>query len=212
MLVYYATVVDTKDPKGLGRVQVKLRGFPADVVLTDGWLRMLQPAASASTGFVFLPEVNDEVAVLRGQDDSLESMLILGSVYNGKNKPVYSNKDGDNITKEIRTKAGNAITFTDKNGEEAVVITTAGAKITVSLSNKDKGAVLVEGADKVTIKATTDLAIEAQNVKITASKSLEMAGNADVKVKGGTMDVSGTQVNVKGSGPVAISGAMVDIG
>ena len=212
MLVYYATVVDTKDPQGLGRVQVKLRGFPSDVQLTDAWLRMIQPAASASTGFVFLPEKDDEVAVLRGQGDSLESMLILGSVYNGKRKPKYSNDDGENITKEIRTKAGNAITFTDKGGEEAVVITTAGAKITISLSNKDKGAVLVEGADKVTIKATTDLAIEAQNVKITASKSLELGGSTEVKVKGGTMDVSGTQVNVKGSGPVAISGAMVDIG
>jgi len=112
-LVYYALVTDTKDPLGLGRVAVKLKGFPADVTLTDIWLRMVMPAANNLTGIVWLPEVGDEVAVLRAGGDTLEGMLILGAVYNGTNLPIYKNADGDNITKEFRTKAGNAITFTD---------------------------------------------------------------------------------------------------
>lgn len=212
-LVYYANVVDTKDPLELGRVQVKLRGFPAEVAMADVWLRMLQPAASASTGFLFLPEVDDEVAVLRASDDAIETMLILGPVYNGKNKPIYSNKDGDNITKEIRTKAGNAITITDKAGEEAIVITTAGTKITVSMANKDNGAVLIEGADKVTVKATTELAIEAKSVKITASDALEMTGTNTVKMSGGDLDVSGSKMlKMNGTSGVTIGGATVDIG
>lgn len=211
-LVYYATVVSTKDPRSLGRVQVKLRGFPADVEMKDVWLRMLTPHATNQSGFVFLPEEGDEVAVLRAADDNVDAMLILGAVYNGKSKPKYSNSDGKNITKEIRTKAGNAITLTDKSGEESVIITTAKAKITVSMENKTGGLVTITGADKVKVDAKTEIAIESNTVKITAKQALELAGKVSVKVEGSTVNVSGKAVDVKGDGKVAISGGMVQIG
>jgi uncharacterized protein involved in type VI secretion and phage assembly len=211
-LVYYATVSATKDPLALGRVQVKLRGFPAEVDCKDVWIRMVQPAASASTGFLFLPEVGDEVVVLRAAGDAIEGMLILGGVYNKTNTPIYSNADGDNITKEIRTKAGNAITIADKAGEEGIIITTAGAKITITVNNKDKGSVVIEGADAVTIKSTSTLTIESKEITITGSDKLALASSSAVNVDGGDVTVNGKGINVKGSSSVAISGTSVDLG
>jgi uncharacterized protein involved in type VI secretion and phage assembly len=211
-LVYYATVTGTKDELGLGRVQVKLKGFPTPVDVKDVWIRMLQPAASAQTGFMFLPEVDDEVVVLRGAGDSIEGMLILGSVYGKKNKPIYSNADGDNITKEIRTKAGNAVTFTDKADEEAIVITSAKSTITVTISNKDKGLVSIKGADAVSIEAASKLTITSKEVTITGSDKLALGSDTAVNVTGGDLKLDGKGVTVSGSGDVVISGSSVNLG
>jgi uncharacterized protein involved in type VI secretion and phage assembly len=212
-LVYFASVVDTKDPLALGRVQVTLKGFPADVALTDVWLRMLSPAASASTGFNWLPEVGDEVAILRGAGDTLEGMLILGAVYNGKAKPLYSNADGDNITKELRTKAGNCLTFTDTAGEEVITISTAGAKITISMANASDGTVTIEGADKVIVKAVTSMTFDAKDIKVTGSSSVEVtAGAASVKLADGNLDLGGGEVAVTGKSKVAVSAPAINLG
>lgn len=211
-LVYYATVTSTKDPLSIGRIQVKLRGFGTDLELKDVWLRMLSPAASAQTGFLWLPEVGDEVAVLRGAGDTIEGMLLLGSLYNGKNKPIYSNDDGDNITKEIRTKAGNLITFTDKAGEEAILIQTASAKVKISIQNKDNGAIIVDGGDKITVSSASEISFESKKVTLKASDTLELGGSTQIKCTGGKVELSGTEIKVSGSGPVAISGPTVNIG
>jgi uncharacterized protein involved in type VI secretion and phage assembly len=212
-LIYFATVVDTKDPKNLGRVQVKLKGFPADLTLTDVWLRMLSPYAGNQVGVNFLPEVDDEVAVLRAADDSLDGMLILGALYNGTNLPLYSNSDGDNITKEIRTKAGNAITITDKSGEEAVVVTTAGAKITLSMSNKSNGSVTIEGADKVLVKGTTSVTVQASEIALKGDSKVEIsAGSASVKLESNNLNLGGMSVKVAGQTAVEVTGPSISLG
>ncbi len=210
--MYAAKVLDTKDPLGLGRVQVSLRGFAADLVLKDVWLRMLAPYASKEFGFVFLPEVGDEVAVLRGEGDTIESLLILGALYNGANKPKGGAQEGKNLTKEIRTKTGNAITFSDEAGKESIVVTTAGAKLTISLSNDTKGVVTISGADAVSIKSTTSLTIDSKDVTIKASGTLKLDGAKEVTVGSGDFTLSGKKVTVTGSGAVAISGSTVSLG
>jgi uncharacterized protein involved in type VI secretion and phage assembly len=211
-LVHYATVLDTNDPLGLGRVQVSLKGFAAKVDLKDVWLRMVVPYASKQFGFTFLPEVGDEVAVLRGAGDTVESMLVVGALYNGANKPKLGAQDGKNLVKEIRTKGGNTITLSDDAGKEYVLISTAEAKITVKLDNDQSGVVTITGADKVAIDSKTSLTIDSKDIKITASGTLDLGGSTEVKVGSGKFTVSGSDLSLTGSGKVAIVGSTINLG
>lgn len=208
-LFYCATVKSTKDPLGLGRVQVVLKGFSADP--EPIWLRMLNPMASNKTGFFFLPEADDEVIVLRGAGDVVEGMMILGSVYNGKNKPKTPDADGKNAVKEIRTKAGNAITISDKAGDESITLTTKSGMLKIVMSDKEKS-VTIEGSDKVIITAKKEVSIAATEIKIEAKKALTLGGKAEVSIKGMKIAAEGTQMKLAGSAKVEIAGAMVDIG
>ena len=91
-IVFLATVKSTKDPLGLGRVQVSLKSLEKAVEMP--WIRMIHSHASKGFGTVVLPEVGDMVAVLRGAGDRIGSMYILGSVYDKTNKPAIKDKDG----------------------------------------------------------------------------------------------------------------------
>lgn len=202
-LFYSATVKSTKDPLSLGRVQIVLRGFSADT--EPMWVRMVQPAASAGTGFFFLPEKNDEVIVLRGAGDVLEGMLILGCVYNGKNKPATPDVDDKNSVKEIRTKAGNAITFTDKAGDESISIVTKSGKLKIVLSEKGKS-ITIEGADEVIVDSKNKLTLKSKNIVIESSSSLKLG------TSGSKVAIEGSGVDVNASGNVNIVGVAVSIG
>lgn len=211
-LVYYATVLSTKDPLALGRVQVKLKGYPTPLDLTDVWLRMLQPYAGNQYGTVFLPEIEDEVVILRTAGDALEGMLILGAVYNGKNKPNYSNADDKNITKEIRTKAGNVITFSDKENETGITLSCASTKVTMVMSDKSDGSITIDGAKLVTIKSTDEISLASAKVTIKATDTLTLGGDTKIAMAGGEVAVSGTKIGITSDGDVAVAGTAIKLG
>ena len=202
-LFYSATVKSTKDPLSLGRVQIVLRGFSADT--EPMWVRMVQPAASAKTGFFFLPERGDEVIVLRGAGDVLEGMLILGCVYNGKNKPATPDVDDKNSVKEIRTRAGNAITFTDKAGDESISIATKSGKLKIVISEK-QNSITIGGANAVTVESNNTLTLKSNNIVIESTTSLKLG------TSGSTVAIVGSGVDVNASGDVNIMGTAVSIG
>lgn len=91
-VLYFGTVKSTKDPKKLNRVQVELKELAKAVEMP--WIRTLSAHASKGFGTTLLPEVGDIVAVLRGAGESVSSMLVIGSVYDSKNKPAIGDKDG----------------------------------------------------------------------------------------------------------------------
>ena len=99
-IVFIATVKSTKDPMGLGRVQVELKDLDKPVEMP--WLRLIQSHASKGFGTVLLPEVGDMVAVLRGSGDRIASMFILGSIHDKKNKPAIKDDDGKNNIKQFQ--------------------------------------------------------------------------------------------------------------
>ena len=58
--VFFATVMSTKDPLKIGRVQVSLRSLDKPVEMP--WLRVLQTQASKGFGSYCLPEKGDVVS------------------------------------------------------------------------------------------------------------------------------------------------------
>lgn len=123
--VVSARVVDHNDPKKMGRIKVQF--FWQDDGSTH-WARATSPHAGPDRGFMFMPEVGDEVAVVF-EDGDPERPVILGSLWNGVQQAprlgYYSESDiTDNNVKRIFTKAGNRIQIADNEGVEAITIAT----------------------------------------------------------------------------------------
>lgn len=230
-IVLFGVVKDTNDPDGLGRIQCELVGFGEAVVLP--WIRVMQTTASKQFGHFFLPEVGDEVVILRGAGNEPAGMVVLGCVYHGKNKP-FVKEDGKNNTKEIFTRGGNRLMFSDEDGKELIHLHTKEEKVTIKMEFKD--AKLTGKAEKtidwttedykLTSKNTVTIDCNAGTVKVLADKCIVQAKDikalgdtkiyaegAQVHVKGGsklTLE-SGGPAELKASGPLTIKGAQVSI-
>ena len=200
--VYSGFVTSTEDPNGLGRVQVELQGF--DEALELPWIRTLQTTASDKHGHMFMPEEGDEVMVLKGAGDDFDGMVVLGCVYNGSKKPNEANNDGDNNTKQIRTRSGHQMTFYDESGSEHITIETPDSKLSIVMDHSGVE-IKISSEDKITISATSKVAVDAQEVVIEGSNKVDVKSSSQVNVDGGQ------QVNVSATA-IALSGTTVTIG
>jgi uncharacterized protein involved in type VI secretion and phage assembly len=119
-----ARVVENNDPMGAGRVRVKYHWQEDN---ETHWARMMTPHAGADRGFMFLPEIGDEVVIGFGDGDP-EKPCILGCIWNGVDKPpreeFWGGDIGPNDVKRIVTKSGHRIHIVDKQGKESIVIAT----------------------------------------------------------------------------------------
>lgn len=119
-----ARVVDQNDPENWGRVQVQFY-WQEDSYTT--WLPMMAPHAGADRGFLFLPEVGDEVWVAFEEGDP-ERGRVLGCAWNGVHQPPREEFWGDDVSandvKRIVTKSGHRISIIDKDGKNAIVLAT----------------------------------------------------------------------------------------
>ncbi|MBB5063233.1 type VI secretion system Vgr family protein [Granulicella mallensis] len=119
-----ACVTGHDDPKKMGRVQVKF--FWQEDGSTH-WARATSPHAGPDRGFMFMPEVGDEVAVAF-EDGDPERPVIIGSLWNGVNQAPRQELFGaaipDNNVKRLITKTGNRIQIGDNAGKESIVVAT----------------------------------------------------------------------------------------
>ncbi|NYF78657.1 type VI secretion system Vgr family protein [Granulicella arctica] len=122
--VVSARVVDHNDPKKMGRVKVQ---FFWQGDNSTHWARATSPHAGPDRGFMFMPEVGDEVAVAF-EDGDPERPVILGSLWNGvQQAPRYDFRGADvetNDVKRLVTKSGNRLHLSDKPGQETVFLAT----------------------------------------------------------------------------------------
>lgn len=138
-----------------------------------------------------MPEVEDLVAVLH-PGDSPEDAVVLGTIWNEKNKPAegkkgtyrkeYSNKNGQ----AYRKFDADAKELTDKvKGKkileaESLEIKVGGATVTVSKS----GAVTINSPAGITIKAAGTMELSASTITASAGTVNITGGGGDVVVSG----------------------------
>jgi phage baseplate assembly protein V len=146
--VYRATVLQPRDPKGLGRLQVRLQAFDEEI-----WARRATLAAGSRRGTWFVPDAGDEVLVAFESGDARRPYVV-GALWNGKQRPPES----DPQRTLIRTKHGvtvvldngaGSVEIEDANGnavklEASGVTVTASAKVTVSASTVEIDAGQIE--------------------------------------------------------------------
>jgi type VI secretion system secreted protein VgrG len=133
--VVSARVVEHNDPKKMGRVKVQFF-WQGDG--STHWARTTSPHAGPDRGFMFMPEVGDEVAVIF-EDGDPERPVIIGALWNGMQQApraeFWGSELEDNNVKRIVTKSGNRMQFVDTPEKESIVIATPN-KLRISMIEK----------------------------------------------------------------------------
>ena len=202
-------VTNNKDPEEMGRVKVK---YPW---LSDkdesAWARIVSPMAGGGRGFLFLPEVNDEV-ILGFEQGDIHRPYVLGVLWNGQDKPPIKASDavgGDGkVNKRIlKSRSGHTVTLDDSEKKEQVVVKShTGHTVTLDDTNGNELISIVDktGNNKIVIQSKTnamdikvdgDLTIEAQGkITLRGVKGVDMSSDQKFTVKGTQgVDMSSSQ-------------------
>src|SRR5262245_41467386 len=188
--VALAIVRDNRDPDGLARVRVS---FPWHSRPDEAyWARLATLMTGKGYGTYFLPEVNNEVLVAFERGD-LRFPYVVGSLWNGTDKPPVTNTDGRNDIRTIRTRKGHALRFEDGakgrvrlelNDGKAITVDDAG--ITIDAGNGSR-IVIASGSGATTIEAASTVRLRAPQI------ALEASGGLDIKA-GGTLTLRGSLI------------------
>ncbi|HEX6904121.1 MAG TPA: phage baseplate assembly protein V [Thermoanaerobaculia bacterium] len=189
--VTVGVVTNNQDPEGLGRVKVR---FPWLSEQDEShWARVVTPMAGNDRGLYLLPEVDDEVLVAF-EHGRVELPYVLGALWNGKDKPPESNGDGKNALRTLKSRSGHVIRLDDTDGGEKIEIVDA----------KGKESIVFDAAkNTITVSADKDVVIESKNgsLKLSGKNGVEIVSQGKAKIQASqNLDVkSDAQVNVKGS-------------
>ncbi len=199
-----AIVTNNNDPDNMARVKVK---FPwLDDTLESNWARVSGMGAGATRGFLWLPEVNDEVLVAFEHGD-FDYPYIVGAVWNGKDAMPETTatavKGGNVEVRTLKTRLGHIIRLTDSSSAKTIEIIGADANTNIKFD---------ETAKKITIESKADIDITATgNLNLKATGNVSMEG-AQVSINGKTQfEVKGGLGKVEASGPLTVKGAVVNI-
>ena len=149
--VYPATVLQARDPRGLGRLQVSVSAFDQKV-----WARRATLLAGERRGTWFVPDAGDEVLVAFEGGDARKPVVV-GALWNAKERPPESNPERT----LLRTQHGATIVFdngvgalevTDSNGN-AVKLAPDGVTVTAAAKVKVSAAVVEIDAGQVEVNA-----------------------------------------------------------
>ncbi len=192
--VVVGIITNNQDPDGLGRVKVKIpRLSDAD---ESNWARVATFMAGNDRGAFFLPEVDDEVLVAFEYGD-VNLPYVIGSLWNGVDKPLSDNSDGQNNLRIIKSRSGHIIKLddTDNQAQIQIIDNSGNNLITIDTQNKK---IILSSAGDIELSATSGkVSIAAQNVEITASAAVKVEASADIDLKAsGNMNIKGATVNI----------------
>ncbi|MEU1757030.1 phage baseplate assembly protein V [Micromonospora matsumotoense] len=231
--VVCGVVSNVKDPQNLGRVTLALPWLSPDHE-TD-WAPVGQLFAGPTSGAFFVPEPGDQVLVAFEFGD-VRRPYVLGSLpsrhtgYGLDGGQTSSTKPGASgvksvgqtssvIRRGLLSPSGSRLVFHDEvppggKGQPTaadVVLGTKGDKLSLAM-DQVAGTVTLRCAPdkpgKLIIECTGQTAVE---IKAGPSGSLTLDGGASLKLKGKTVDISGTQVNISGTASTAIKGKPIQL-
>ena len=235
-----ATVTSNADPKGNGRVQVRMNWQQGD--MHTGWVRVMTPDAgksgdvSSNRGFVFIPEVGDQV-LLGFRHGDPGRPYVMGSLFNGS---TGGGGGQGNSCKSLTTRSGSSLKLDDSDGSvtlhdkggvsmnfdgagnqvlkaEKSVTTTVGSGDQSFLYMTDSGYIDLHGNQQISLSVgDTCITIGPSKISI-VSPEIELNGTK-VGIQGGTTNVNTTTINieaqsppVEGDGPVLLPARVVNI-
>jgi uncharacterized protein involved in type VI secretion and phage assembly len=191
--VAIAVVTQNKDDDGLCRVKVS---YPWHEKPRESyWARLATPMAGKERGFVTIPEVGDEVLVAFERED-LRFPCVLGSVWNGKDKPPFNNNDGKNDKRAFRSRKKHYLLFDDGTKGVVELAHEKGRRITFddqgfSVQDESGNTVNVKSdSGDMTIEAKGQLKIKAASITIESTSKLEMTANATLTIRGTTVNIN----------------------
>jgi type VI secretion system secreted protein VgrG len=184
-----AKVIDNNDPKKEGRVRVQFTNWMAESGCdVSPWIPVSTPYAGKERGFLFIPEVDEEVLVgyIHG---ACSFPYVMCSQYTETANIDYTSDEKNNF-KTIATRGGNRIYFSDEEGEQMIVLTNILAQETlISLYFKD-------GGNKIRIKtgdSNGEISIESANKLVINTKTLDIDASDAINIKGKSLNIETQQ-------------------
>jgi uncharacterized protein involved in type VI secretion and phage assembly len=194
-------VVDNKDPEGIGRILVQFPWLPNET--KSAWARLATPMAGKEMGLVIYPEKDDEV-LIDFVNGNVNTPVIIGSLYNGKEKPPFDNSDGENNIRMFVSRSGHVIEIDDKSGSEKITITDKSGGLIIEMDSS-KETITVTSKGDINIKADSNFKVEAKDIEMKAGS------NATFKAGSALEASAGSSATVQGGGGVTVKGATVSL-
>ena len=180
-----AEVTDNADPENLGRVQVQF-AWQKSRNKTTNWIRVRSLDAGSSEtvsknrGFVFVPEIGDQVMVDFELGDPCRP-YVSGSIFH-KNNGEGGN--ADNHIKTIVTRSGHTLEFNDdEDGQWGITITDKENNI-IRLDTKNKA---------ISISSQEKIIIESKDIVVSANNNLELLASKVTTIQGDELLVCRTK-------------------
>ena len=192
-------VLDNKDPEGLGRILVQFPWLPNET--RSAWARMATAMAGNQMGLVVYPEPDDEV-LLDFINGNVNQPVILGSLYNGKDKPPFDNADGDNNIRTFVSRSGHVIEVDDTDGAEKITVTDKSGGLIIEMDTAGETITITSSGD-ITVKAGANFAVEASDIDMKASGNATFSAGSNLEASGGS------SATVQAGGSVTVSGASI---
>ena len=180
-----AEVTDNADPENLARVQVQF-AWQKSRNKTTNWIRVRSLDAGSSEtvsknrGFVFVPEIGDQVMVDFELGDPCRP-YVSGSMFH-KNNGEGGN--ADNHIKTIVTRSGHTLEFNDdEDGQWGITITDKENNI-IRLDTKNKA---------ISISSQEKIIIESKDIVVSANNNLELLASKVTTIQGDELLVCRTK-------------------
>jgi Rhs element Vgr protein len=194
------------DPDGENRIRVRL---PTVENEGDGiWARLASVDAGKDHGWVWNPEINDEVIIGFINDDPRDA-VILGRLYSSSFPPHLEAKD-DNYLKGLSTKSKLQVLFDDE--KKIIKIETPGGNfITLDEDQKQiaiqdingnkiemsEDGIKIESIKDIILEASGDFKIDGTNITTNANAQLKLSGSAGTEVSSSAITkVKGSMVQI----------------
>ena len=190
-----------EDPAGIGRVRVRFPTLPD--APGSYWARVVTPMAGNERGWVSLPEVEDEVLVAFLHGD-IHHAIVVGALFNGKDKPPYANEDGDNNIRMFKSRSGHRVIFDDTKGEEKIEMITSGEAVKVVYDAANK---------KLTVSCSGDIELEAQQAFKVTCTDFKVSAKGGVSLEAtGNAKLAGASTTIEGKAKVGLSAPAISLG
>jgi uncharacterized protein involved in type VI secretion and phage assembly len=182
------------------RVQVRVPALRD----SDFWARMAAVGGGSGRGFLWIPEVGDEVLVAFSQNDDRDAYVI-GGLWNTLDRPPVT-LPTDFITKRViktgkEAGLGHEIEFDDLL-----------QSITITTSTKQKISIDPLAIEISTIAGSLSIKMDnkSQTISITALKQIELKA-PQISLQGVQIELKGVNVSVNATGPCAIQGLPIKL-
>ena len=183
-----------------GRIQVRIPSVPA----LEPWARLPTLGGGSGRGFLWIPEMDDEVLVAFAQNEP-NAAYVLGGLWSTVDRPPLTAPPEFLIKRVIKTGIksgfGHEVEFDD-----------ALQSITITSSTKQKVTI-----DPLQIKientaGTLSIALDnkTQTVSIQAALKIELKAT-QISLEGATVDIKGAVVNIQSTGPCSVQGLPIKL-
>ena len=183
-----------------GRVQVRIPSIPG----MEPWARLPSLGGGSGRGFVWMPQIDDEVLVAFAQNDA-SAAYVLGGLWSTADRPPLTLPSDFLAKRVIKTGLAGGL------GHE-VEFDDALQSITITSSTKQKITI-----DPLQIKlentaGTLSIAMDNTSQTITVQAAVKIEIKAlQISLEGTQVDIKGAMVNIQSSGPCSVQGLPIKL-